>query len=198
MTTETNLERGAVYGLLARLWQSELNRDLLTNLQEDELRRSYEVVGGYVPPSAASDELDQLAMDFCQLFIGPNGHFPPYQSVWIEGRFESKTVASLREYVEILGDAGDWSLNNPLDHFAVELDMMSFILIAKSKINDLSDQQDALVLASCFFHDHLVWAIPLCEAAHKRSETEFYQRLTKLTGDFIQEEQTNFPAVHSQ
>lgn len=192
MNLDIDIERGAVYGLLARLWKSELGRDLLIDLQQESVRCAYEAVGGYVPADATNEELDQLAMDFCQLFIGPNGHLPPYQSIWIEGRFESKTVASLREYVEILADAGGWSVNNPLDHLAVELDMMSYILISQKRVDTASERDEMSALASRFFFEHVSWSIPLCEAAHKRCETEFYRRLTKLTGDFLQDEQAIF------
>jgi len=193
MATTTNqeasvLERAAVYELLARLWQCELTVDQLTELQQDNLRIAYEAAGGFVPRELTGEQLDQLAMDYCQLFIGPSGHLLPYQSVWSEGRFEGATTASLREYVEILEDAGNWSATSPLDHLAIQLEMMGFILTAQAHLTDESARNGNVAIAARFFHDHLAWAVPLCKAAQKRSQTEFYRTLTKLTEVFIEEE----------
>ena len=190
-------QRAAVYALLARLWGRELSAELLAELQQDELRKAYETAGGFVPQDSTDEVLDQLTMDYCQLFLGPSGHLPPYQSVWSEGRFEGVTTTSLREYVEILNDAGNWSATNPLDHLSIQLDMMAYILNAQAETSDdvAANREAAHHLAMHFFHDHIGWAIPLCQAAQGRSESEFYRQLSKMTGNFIEDERTRLDSA---
>lgn len=70
--------------------------------------------------------VEQLAIDYCQLFIGPADHLPPFQSVWQSGQFHGSTTASMREFVDPVGYEATAGIM--LDHPGVQLGIMGHVL----------------------------------------------------------------------
>lgn len=195
---ETANQRAAVYRLLARFWRAELDAELLRELQTGASSEAFRAAGGIVPSGGAeSDVLDQLAIDFCQLFVGPSGHLPPVQSVWSEGQFERQAAVSLRRYLDVIGDQAGWLSQNPLDHLAVQLDIMGFVV--EQSVPAPTDQTESLdELAKCFYRDHVAWARTLCESAARRCQTEFYRGVIKMTSDFLEHEHEHYAEGHAR
>ena len=99
--------RAAVYRLLARLWRREIDAATLEQLLAGSVRKAYLAAGGSLPEVADQATCDALAGDYCQLFLGPAGHLPPYQSVWSDGQFHGAAAQSLRGYLSLLR-SHDW------------------------------------------------------------------------------------------
>ena len=190
--------RAAVYRLLARLWQRELDSATLDKLQRAPLREAYLAAGGSVPQQIDAALLDELASDYCQLFLGPRGHVPPYQSVWTEGRFHGAAVASLREYFALL-TTRQWEDVEMPDHIAIAFEVMAYLLEQLQPSDCTASQQAAtLDLTAAFFRDHVAWIEPLCAAAGQRAQTQFYRDMIRVTSRFFVHEAANWLASHDE
>lgn len=180
--------RAAVYRLLARLWKQEVDAVTLEELQRGAVHESYIAAGGSLPEAVNQATLDALAVDFCQLFLGPTGHLPPYQSVWSDGQFHTSPVVSVRRYLQLL-DAKQWDQERMLDHLSVELAVMASLLERLQQVDRKARHFDDLAqVVVAFFREHVAWAKTFCKAAHRRAQTEFYRSLFEVTADFLDSE----------
>ena len=179
-----------VYQLLARLWLREVDEQLLADLSRPPLRDVFTAAGGTLPKHVDTATLEELAVDFCQLFIGPANHLPPYQSVWQAGQFQSSPTEPMRRYTDWLGYDADGVM---LDHLGVQCDVMSRLL--GSAPLAMKATGELLRLAGTYFDLHLAWAFPLLESAVQRAETDFYQSTIRLTRDFLTSERAFWNAV---
>ncbi len=191
------LSRAAVYRLLGRLWRRELDLTMLTELTEGPLRDAFVQAGGILPTSVDAATIDELAFDYCQVFLGPSSHLPPYQSVWTEGQFQGAAIASLTQYVELL-PTNLWASESMLDHLGIELEVMAHLL---EHTATTIDSPGALSLSreviATFFRDHLCWTETLCKAAAERAQTEFYRAVMAMTSVFLADEHAAFGLLAS-
>jgi TorA maturation chaperone TorD len=180
-----------VYGLLARLWIREIDAPLLVKLSEPPLRELFAQVGGVLPEPPFEHVAEQLAVEFCQLFIGPKDHLPPFQSVWQTGQFQSQAAISMRDFVETVGFELDVASSAiPIDHLGIQLDIMSHIARQCSLTGESEPQasQQREVLRS-FFMRHLTWSSRLLNVARNRAQSDFYRSMIGMTANFLQSEQ---------
>ncbi|MCH2211440.1 MAG: molecular chaperone TorD family protein [Fuerstiella sp.] len=180
------------YRLLARLWIREVDGQLLKSLQEPPLCQVFTQAGGRLPDSAASSTLEELAVDYCQLFLGPANHLPPFQSVWQRGQFQSDSAESMRSYVSLLGcETGD----QMDDHFGIQLEVMGHLL--DFSLSTVQHSDGVPDLPGTYFAEHLTWVFPLFEAAVIRAKTEFYRSTICMTREFLSSEKAIWSGARS-
>ena len=180
LTFDDYRQLSAVYDLLGRLWLEELDLDLLTALASEELKPAIEHLGGSVPDSIDEDTVEELAVDYCQLLIGPQGHVSPLQSVWQNRTLQSESAVSMRKFFEYLPG---FDVEEQMDdHIGIQLQYMGelFERAANAEDRDLVEQ-----FAEDFFEKHLKWASPFFAAVAEKAETEFYAGLANLTANFL-------------
>ncbi|GAB4135487.1 MAG: hypothetical protein Tsb009_01830 [Planctomycetaceae bacterium] len=190
LSLEEMTARSAVFALLARLWLREVDRPLLDDLLETNLRTAFEDTGGVLPANNNNDTLEELAIDYCQLFIGPKHHLPPFQSVWTTGQFQGATVESMNVYLDVANFNRDDIPNGIMpDHLGVQLLLMSHLLREAALWPGDSDEKQSLQeLLSTYFTGHLTWAGPLLEAAASKASTDFYRSVIRMTDEFLKSE----------
>ena len=81
------------YQLLSRLWVAEIDEMWFEVLSEGSLAGAAGELGLQLE-GPVDEVIEQLAIEYCQLMIGPQGHVPPHQSVWSEGQFQGNPVVS--------------------------------------------------------------------------------------------------------
>lgn len=182
--------RSGLYRLLARLWLREVDRDLARELRSPPLCDAFVEAGGTLPVDDREQTLEELAIDFCQLLLGPTNHLPPYQSVWETGQFQGATTASMKQFIDVVGyDLRVLPKGMMLDHLGVQLDLMGHLLrqcaIGQSEPEDLNSLSE---LAHAFFTSHLQWPTDLLDVAARRATTEFYRSVVLLTHRFLKSE----------
>ena len=129
VSEESVAERKHIYRLLARIWIREVDRNLILELSLSPLKESFVAAGVMLPVDAGKATIEQLAIDYCQLFLGPKDHFPPCQSVWQTGQFQSEVVTSVRNFIEISNYPEQHIPDGVmLDHLGVQLDVMGHLL----------------------------------------------------------------------
>jgi len=190
MSPEDASARSGVYRLLSRLWICELDLEWVQKLRAPPLCDSFSAAGGNLPTCDDEPTVEELAIDYCRLFIGPSGHLPPYQSVWQTGQFEGTAVASMQTFIDLVGynrEALPTGLS--LDHLGVQLDLMSHILGHVANWQSGANQlEQVLELAGSFFASHLRWPAELFQAATDRAKTDFYRSTITLTRQFLESE----------
>ena len=174
-----------VYHLLSRLLISEVDVENL-KLCQSPLRESFIEIGGWLPSSLDSRTVEELSHDFCQLFIGPSGHFPPYQSVWQYGQFQSQTIVSMEKYCNIARFTPSAS-HLMLDHLGVQMEWMGHVL-AQVSSRSPTDRETIVEFANAFSNDHLQWPESMLCAAEETALTTFYRSNLKLIRQFLTSE----------
>lgn len=174
------VERAGVYNLLAYLWAKEVDAQLLSQFTSGPLKDAW---GRDFTPGKQT--LDTLHQDFCQLFIGPQGHTPPVQSVWEERRFEGDAAASMREYFRILNFDPPFGDALPPDHAANILASCGHLLSAFAADDNTTDRADYADLYSAIYVSHVGWIRELAVAAGNRARTDFYREVLKMTAEFL-------------
>ena len=183
--------RSGVYRLLGRLWLREVDAPLLEQLSDGVLGEAFVAAGGVSPSLVTGETVESLAVDYCQLFLGPSGHFPPYQSVWEAGQFEGEAAKSVREFAEVVGyDPAGVLPGGMVDHLGVQLDLMGHLLSGGVDAEDSADAEDNIIdeVSDAFYSAHLTWPDTLLSATRERAKTAFYRSMLTLTGEFLDTE----------
>ena len=129
------------------------------------------------------DFIEQLAIDYCALFIGPKEHLPPYQSVWEDGQLQTDTVDSIESFAEAVHFKSTEDVM--ADHLGYQLQLMGHIT---QQLSTRSDNTDLVDLAKEYFKRHLSWSDRLLSAAGRKSTTDFYNAMVGLTRDLLASE----------
>lgn len=180
-----------VYHLLARLWMREVDQPLLHSLSQPPLRDLFVDTGGVLPDSPIENATEQLAIEFCQLFLGPKDHLPPFQSVWQTGQFQSQSATSMSDFIDAVGyNLDPTSVGVPLDHLGIQLDVMGYITHQCSLVDSADLQANVLLdLTRSFYARHLSWPFQLFTIAESRAQSNFYRSVIQMTKTFLQSEQ---------
>ena len=180
LTFEDFSQLAGVYALLGRLWLEELDAELLTALAEDDLKEAFENLGGTIPDDINEATVETLAVDYCQLLIGPGEHVSPVQSVWLNQKLQDEPSSSMVNYFTCL-PGFEPSVNIP-DHIGVQLQFMGELF---QRAADEQDQELVNEIAEDFFEKHLSWPAPFFAAVSEKAQTEFYAGLANLTANFL-------------
>lgn len=129
---------GSVAKLLGELWLREVTLQRLQQLHADRsIGDSLKSLGMELPSvnaDAVDAKIEELAIDYCQLLIGPKGHLSPVQSVWVAEQFQSSCVDAMKSFFELL--PGYQPPGSFHDHIGVQLDFAGSVLIAADRLSD--------------------------------------------------------------
>ncbi len=128
-----------------------------------------------------SDEsLDEIGRDFASVFLRPDLHMSPYESLYNPSPGEmpglgGKTASEVRSFYEAAGLTLDEEMNLMPDHLSVELLFMSYLI----ENNRFEEQKG-------FMESHLFqWVPGYCDELQKRASTVFYKQAADLLKEFI-------------
>ena len=173
-----------MFSLLSRIWLREIDDEFCQQFGDSDLRLSFEAAGGAVPEPT---ELEALATEYCQLFIGPKNHLPPLQSVWAQGTLQSEITGSTRSFAEALQMNLRGSDVTMADHLGVQFSIASRAYGMLAEEQDLKEPANPIVeLIAEFQSRHLSWPAPLLAAVEERAG-EFYRSTARMTGTFLQQ-----------
>ena len=192
MTREHFVAASGLYRLLGRLWLREVDAELLTELQTKPLCDLYQQAGGWLWDGQVDQRelLEELAAEYCRLFVGPAQHSPPYQSVWMHGQFESSTTAQMADFFDLLSYERPIYADDVInDHLGIQLDFMAHLYQQMVFADGNSEAIAALKeIATQFLARHLCWPARLFESVRRRAESPFYAAMIRMTGDVLASE----------
>jgi TorA maturation chaperone TorD len=127
--------------------------------------------------------LEELAVDYCQLFVGPQTHLPPIQSVWDSGQFAGDAARSMQQFIECM------EVFEPcvsiVDHLAVQLQFAARLYSIPLGLMEPDERESICGLARLFFDQHLRWPDQLLQQVQQRGHTAFYQGLGRVTQSLL-------------
>ena len=180
MSPEDYLQLSSVYSLLSRLWLSEVDLQLLTALNEPDMRDAYVKMGGQLPEGISDDVVEELAVDYCQLLIGPKYHISPVQSVWQENKLQGSAASSMSRYFEAIPTFD--SPSTIVDHVGVQLAFIAELFLQASASDNPEAHEE---IASQFFVDHVAWTTPFFDKVEGQATTSFYKGLANISREFL-------------
>lgn len=139
-----------------------------------------------------ANSLDDLTVEHARLFIGPFQLVaPPYGSIYLD---DSKTVmgdstAKVAAFYHNCGLQLAEDFHELPDHFAVELEFMSFLAF-KQREAELSNDSSETARIKSLRHEFLgrfliPWLEPFTSAIINDGEAPFYQAIARCTASFV-------------
>lgn len=197
------VDRARTYGMLARLFRIEVDRETLRELQgmrfptatgSAAVDDGYRMLFDYLK-TAWEDSITELAIDYVRTFIGHgvNGYSAayPFESVYTSERrllmqeARAEVLATLRENNL---KRGSW--NEGEDHIALELEFMQRLSLRCADALTTCDEDEAirqLSVQHAFMKDHLMNWIPMFVMDMlKFSKTGFYKGLGTLLWGYVE------------
>jgi len=193
-------QRSNIYGLLAAVYRQEINSDLLQQIKDPRFMGvlsdlgSEELAQFFQKPD--KELLEELAVEYTRLFLGPGKHISPHESVhhpredgqW--GSFWGKSTVEVKKLIESTGlDYQDDYKGMP-DHISVELEFMQQVILREEKAWEETDTEMASAcrqLEKKFIEEHLSkWIPKFCDEVIGTAELPFYQEIAVLTKKFIE------------
>ena len=203
---ETAAARSNVYGLLATVFRAEPKKALIRQLMDPGLVEFFAGLGvsfGEDFLNTPDDELDQLeedlAVEFCALFIGPGDFLSPHESVHVvEITGEPKKMhwgqetVQVKKFIEAAGLKIEESFSGNPDHISAELELMEKLTRREAEVWEEGKRElalDCLKIQKKFFEEHLDrWVPALCDKISATTEHPFYQGFAEVTKGFLEYE----------
>ncbi|MBW1723856.1 MAG: molecular chaperone TorD family protein [Deltaproteobacteria bacterium] len=195
--------RSNIYGMLALVYRQEMSSDLLKQvkgtqfleiLTDLEAEGTEEIDAFLQKPEA--ELLEDLAVEYTRLFLGPGKHISPHESVHHQqddgqwGKLWGASTAKVKKFVESTGLTYSEDFKGLPDHIAVELEFMQQLTLREEQAWMNADADAAV---SCrqtekkFIEGHLVrWIPDFCKNVMQQAELPFYRALAALTRSFIE------------
>lgn len=180
------LARAELYGLLARLWHSAPDDELLRRFQTAALEAPehstsleaawIDLVGSLrsTGPSSAKAEYSTLfySVGKPEIFV--------YGSYHLSGALNDRPLATLRADLARLGLRSEQLAGETEDHISYVLEVMRY-LIAGDDVSVCTLEQQRR-----FFRAHVqTWVGRLCETTVRHPRANLWQRVARLTAQFV-------------
>ncbi len=164
---DDNTGRAELYRLFSLLFMKEPDDEVPAQAKE-MLEMAFE------------DSPEQIRADFARLFLRPDLHLAPYESLYNfppgdKPRLPGKATRDVQVFYESTGVALGEGMDFVPDHLSVELLFMSYLAE-----NGYMEKQHA------FLGEHLLrWVPEYCDELAKHAATTFYKEIANLLKEFI-------------
>lgn len=203
--------RSTIYGFLAAIYRQEVSPDLLRQIKDPCFLGVFNNLGvnlnnGFFK-KPEKELLEDLALDYTRLFLGPGKHISPHESVHhkIEGtqwgQLWGESTAKVKKIIESSGLEYKSEYTGLPDHISVELEFMQQVVLREQQAWQDDDRETALLCLENeknFVDQHLFRWIPrFCEKVIKEADSPFYREMAELTRSFIEFEKQELKTLPS-
>ena len=199
----TAKERSGLYGFLAEVFRAAPTPELLRRIKDNGFLETLTAAGAHLDREflqRPEDELlEDLAVEYTRLFLGPGKHVQPYAAIYLGGAGASlcgPATVWARDFMERAGFTLTPEHHGLPDHVSVELEFMAGMAEREARAIEGSDLEAA---AECrwiqkeFLQDHLGrWLPEFCGRAAAHAELTFYREMARLAGHFLDSELAYF------
>jgi TorA maturation chaperone TorD len=196
--SETAVARSQVYGLLTTVFRAEPSETFIRDLRGPRFVGAFSDLGvdlGEEFRTNPEDELiEELALEFTRLFLGPGKHISAHESIYTEidgevgGLWGAKTV-EVKKFIETTGLDYESKFTGLPDHISVELEFMRKLAEWEATKWPDDDSESAiycLKVQKKFIEEHLLkWAPKLCGEIIEKTTMPFYREMAEVTNDFL-------------
>ncbi len=192
--------RANVYGLLADVFREEPSDSLLSNLRDPEFSGALHALSLSLDEvfdnTSQAQLVEDLALEFTRLFIGPGSHISANESMHVEARFGESNAfwgpqtVEVKKFMEAAGLYVDDEFSGMPDHISAEFEFMQRLLLeeAEAWTNDEHElAANLLKIEKRFFDEHLSqWVSNFCDKVIDATSHPFYRQFTEVTKGFIE------------
>jgi TorA maturation chaperone TorD len=194
------MHRSNIYGFLAIVYRQEVTSDLLQQIKDPQFLGVLSNFGVNLNNNfiqhPEEDLLEDLAVEYARLFLGPGKHISPHESVHHQiedgqnGKLWGASTVETKKFIESLGLSCKPEYTGLPDHISVELELMQQITQREKQAWAEGDKKTALKCLKKekkFIKEHLArWIPDFCNKVIQEAELPLYREMAKLTKNFIQ------------
>lgn len=195
--------RSNIYGMLSMVYHQEVTSDLLQHVKDPEFQRiltdleteGTEGIDEFLQKPEA-ELLEDLAVEYTRLFLGPGKHISPHESVHHQrddgqwGKLWGASTVEVKKIVESTGLSYSEDFKGLPDHIAVELEFMQQLTLREEEAWMDADADGAVFcrkIEKKFIEEHLIrWIPDFCEKLIQEAKLPFYHAMAELTRSFIE------------
>ncbi len=192
--------RSDIYGLLATVYGQEITSDLLGQIKAPQFLEALSVlevegIDGLMQKPEA-ELLEDLAVEYTRLFLGPGKHISPHESVHHQredgqwGELWGASTVEVKKFIEATGLSYTDDYKGMPDHISVEFEFMQQLIQREEQAWKEADADKATAcrqIEKKFVEEHLInWIPAFCEMVIQEAESPFYHAMAALTRSFIE------------
>ncbi len=195
--------RTNIYGLLSRIFICEVDARFLEELRQQKfiniLKELGVDLGQAFLEQPIEEQLEDLAVEYTRLFLGPGKHLSPHESVYVStfsGQQDSKqgllwgaATVKVNEFIEEVGYQLAADYPGIPDHLGVELGLMQQLAKREETAWQAGDIDQAAKLVAeqdYFLREHILkWVPQFCQQVATETVNDFYRVMAKLTQELI-------------
>lgn len=197
---ETAQERSNIYGFLSIIYRQEPTSALIQQMRDPVFRKGLASAGIHIEEEILNQPeeklIEDLAVEYTQLFLGPGKHISPHESVHHErddgdwGNLWGKSTVEVKKFIETAGLEYKSEYSGLPDHISVELEFMQELTKRELQAWKEKDREGALYclkIEKKFIDEHLIkWIPPFCDKIISEAELSFYREMSRLAKRFIE------------
>ena len=190
--------RSNVYGFLSSMFREEMNAESLQQIKGPAMKKVLSEMGFQYDLFSQKNQdqlLEDLAVEYTRLFLGPDKHISPHESVHHDrgdgdwGVLWGASTVDVKKFIETAGLEYKKDFTGMPDHISVEFDFMKEAAGREAQAIEEKDWEGALYcqkMEKMFICDHLIkWIPEFCDKIISQAELSFYGDLADVTKDFI-------------
>jgi len=188
--------RQGLYRFFGRLLSREIDQQLLDELRTPAFAAAMTGLGIRLDELTHDDDsiLEQLAIEFTRLFLGPGKHVSPHESVQIgqNGILNDATTVQVSRFIEVAGYQFKTDSKRYPDHICSEFEFMEALISKQAEAladGDLEETETSQMLQDEFIQRHLVhWVPQFCDEIEQSAKLPLYKAVGRAVSAFIKME----------
>jgi len=190
--------RSNIYGFLSSIFREEITPELFQQLNAPVIKEALSEMGlryDLFSQKAQHELLEDLAVEYARLFLGPDKHISPHEAVHHQrddgdwGVHWGASTVDVKKFIETTGLEYKQEYSGMPDHISAELDFMKEAAGREAQALEEKDWEGALYcqkMEKKFIYDHLIkWIPAFCDKIISQAEISFYGDLADVTKSFI-------------
>ncbi len=190
--------RSNIYGFLSTMFREEITAERLRQIKGPVIKEALSEMGlqyDIFSQKGQDELLEDLAVEYARLFLGPDKHISPHESVHHQrddgdwGTHWGGSTVDVKKFIETTGLEYKQEYSGMPDHISVELDFMKEAAGREARAIEEKDWEGALYcqkMEKKFIYDHLIkWIPAFCDKIISQAEISFYGDLADITKNFI-------------
>ncbi len=190
--------RSNIYGFLSALFREEINAERLSQIKDPGIQEVLSEMGIRYDIFSQKDQdqlLEDLAVEYCRLFLGPDKHISPHESIHHQrddgdwGAHWGGSTVDVKKFIETAGLEYKQEYTGMPDHISVELEFMKEAAGREAQAIEEKDWEGVHYcqkMEKKFICEHLIkWIPDFCDKIISQAEMSFYGDLADITKKFI-------------
>jgi TorA maturation chaperone TorD len=202
--------RSQVYGFLVTAFRDEPQEPVIRELKGPNWSLVLSSLGiplGEAFFSRSEEQLvEDLAVEFARLFLGPQGHLSPHASVHKAeecggggGMLWGEETVRVKRFIEATGLTFAKEYRGFPDHISVELEFLQKATEEEAQAWKEERTEDAMILRGMeqkFHEKHVLsWVPGFCDKIIERTTEDFYVAIAEVTKIFLEIEKDNLKSI---